>query len=185
LVGVRREGATPQRPVPRIVLTLQAVAGQPRRFTVTTDAQHRLPVAPNLLNRQFSVDAPDRVWMTDLTYVWTGQGWLYLAVVMDLLSRRIVGWAMRARLTQALALEALHAALVSRQPGPALLHHSDRGGQYASNAYQALLQRYGIQSSMSRAGDCWDNAVVEKFLRQPEDRTRAASPLSHADGRAG
>jgi transposase InsO family protein len=139
-------------------------AKQARRFTVTTDAQHGLPVAPNLLNRQFAVDAPDRVWMTDLTYLWTGEGWVYLAVVMDLFSRRIVGWAMQPRLTKAIALEALHGALVSRQPGPALLHHSDRGSQYASTAYQAVLQQHEIQCSMSRAGDCWDNAVVESFF---------------------
>lgn len=139
-------------------------AKQPRRFKVTTDARHAFPVAPNVLNRQFAVDVPDRVWMTDLTYIWTGQGWLYLAVVMDLFSRRIVGWAMRPWLTTAIGLEALQAALLTRRPPPALLHHSDRGGQYASGEYQTLLAQHRIQCSMSRAGDCWDNAVVESFF---------------------
>lgn len=135
-----------------------------RRFRGTTDSHHAHPVAANVLARQFAVARPNQVWAADLTYVPTDEGWVYLAVVLDLASRRVVGWAMRARLTQAVALDALHMALGQRRPSGGLLHHSDRGGQYASGAYQVLLARRGIQASMSRRGDVWDNAVVESFF---------------------
>ena len=135
-----------------------------RRFVVTTSSQHGYTVAPNLLARQFAVRAPNRVWMSDITYILTAYGWCYLAVVLDAYSRRVVGWAVSLQLNADLPLAALHRALASRRPGPGLLHHSDRGIQYASVAYQDTLRRYGIRCSMSRRGDCWDNAVVESFF---------------------
>ncbi len=135
-----------------------------RKFKATTNSKHSLPVAPNLLKRDFSAQRPDQVWASDITYIRTEEGWLYLSVVMDLYSRRIVGWAMRDRLTQELALDALQMALKSRRPVPGLIHHSDRGSQYAGHAYQKLLSCHGIRPSMSRKGDCYDNAVVESFF---------------------
>jgi putative transposase len=142
---------------------LQAKA--PRRFRVTTQSTHAQPVAANLLQRQFSVAVhrPNPVWVADLTYIPTGEGWLYLAVILDLASRRVVGWALRSRLDQELALTALRMALLQRE-GRGGLHHSDRGAQYASVAYQQLLTDAGFTISMSRRGDCWDNAVAESFF---------------------
>jgi transposase InsO family protein len=136
-----------------------------RRFRKTTDSDHTLPVAENLLDRNFSSLAPNQRWVTDITYVWTLEGWLYLAVVLDLFSRRIVGWAMDKTLkAETLTLRALHMALYGRQPDAGLLHHSDRGSQYACKDYQDLLDLRGITCSMSRRGNCWDNAVVESFF---------------------
>ena len=136
-----------------------------RRFRKTTDSDHTLPVAGNLLNRDFASSAPNQRWVTDITYVWTLEGWLYLAVVLDLYSRRIVGWAMDKRLeAENLTLRALHMSLFGRDPDPGLLHHSDRGSQYACKGYQKLLDLRGITCSMSRRGNCWDNAVAESFF---------------------
>jgi putative transposase len=134
------------------------------KWRVTTDSAHRLPVAANHLNRQFTVAAPNQVWAGDLTYIWTREGWLYLAILLDLYSRAVVGWAMGARLTEELTQHALQMALHRRQPKPGLLHHSDRGSQYAANAYQQRLRAAGIRGSMSRRGNCWDNACVESFF---------------------
>ena len=152
-----------------------------RRYRPTTDSGHADPVAPNLLARQFTVAAPNRVWASDVTYVWTREGWLYLAVILDLFSRRVVGWHLAPRLTRPLVLEALQAALRTRQPRPGWLHHSDRGSQYASRDYQSVLEQAGARCSMSRKGNCWDNAVVESFfhslkterIRHRHYRTRA------------
>ena len=135
-----------------------------RKWRATTDSAHRLPVAANALDRQFTVTAPNRVWAGDLTYVWTEAGWLYLAVVLDLYSRAVIGWAMGPRLTADLAQAALTMALWRRQPATGLLHHSDRGVQYASGDYQRLLADGGHRCSMSRKGNYWDNAVVESFF---------------------
>ena len=135
-----------------------------KKFKRTTDSNHNQPIAPNLLKRQFEVDRPDTVWCADITYLWTLQGWLYLAVVLDLYSRKIVGWAMSNRLTDPLVKEALSMAYWRRKPEKGLIHHSDRGSQYAGNDYQKLLEQYGMVCSMSRKGDCWDNAVVESFF---------------------
>jgi transposase InsO family protein len=121
-------------------------------------------VAENTLNRQFMVTQPNRVWAGDLTYVWTTEGWLYLAVILDLYSRLVVGWAMGTRLTVELAQHALTMALANRNPPAGLLHHSDRGSQYAATRYQRLLHKRGITPSMSRTGNCWDNACVESFF---------------------
>ena len=141
-----------------------------RRAPRTTDSTHAFPIAPNLLARRFAVDdangvaAVNRMWVSDITYVPTREGWLYLAVVLDLASRRVVGWAMRDTLAAELALEALHMALDQRHPAPGLVHHSDRGVQYACTAYRELLAAHGLAASMSRRGDCWDNAVAESFF---------------------
>jgi transposase InsO family protein len=135
-----------------------------RKYVVTTDSRHRLPVAENRLGRDFVANRPNRKWAADITYVRTAKGWLYLAVVMDLYSRRIVGWAMSRFIDARLARDALSMALQTRRPGPGLLHHSDRGAQYAAEAFQRQLERRGIVCSMSRKGDCWDNAPIESFF---------------------
>jgi transposase InsO family protein len=139
-------------------------AKRSRKFKVTTHSKHNYPVAPNLLNRQFEVSTPNAVWVSDITYIWTSEGWLYFAGVLDLYSRRIVGWSMSHRITEQLTLDALNQALLHRQPPSGLLHHSDRGRQYASDNYQKLLKTNRIVCSMSRKGDCWDNAVMESFF---------------------
>ncbi len=135
-----------------------------RRWVRTTDSRHTQPVAPNLLQRHFSPGQPNCTWATDITYVWTRQGWLYLAVVLDLFSRLVVGWAMGELIDRHLVLRALDMALKGRQPPRGLLHHSDRGSQYASEGYQRALAARGIECSMSRKGNCWDNAVAESFF---------------------
>ena len=137
---------------------------QRRRFKVTTDSAHDRPVAPNLLNRRFDVQQPNTVWCADITAIWTHGGWLYLAAVIDLYNRAVVGWATAAQMRTELASEALEMAVGRCRPGPGLIHHSDRGSQYAAHAYQEQLRRHGIVASMSRKGDCWDNAVMERFF---------------------
>jgi putative transposase len=140
------------------------VAIQRRKFKATTNSNHNWPVAPNLLERNFSVNEPNRIWVTDITYVWTWEGWLYLSFVLDLYSRGIVGLAMSERITDDLTQSALNQAIGRRNPQSGLIHHSDRGSQYASGDYQALLKKHEITPSMNRKGDCWDNAVAESFL---------------------
>jgi len=135
-----------------------------RKFVVTTDSAHEMPVAENLLDRDFTATEPNQKWAADITYLRTVEGWLYLAVVMDLFSRRIVGWAMSPSLRAPLVLDALEMALNHRCPQPGLVHHSDRGSQYASDAFGDLLGRHQIVCSMSRKGNCWDNAPVESFF---------------------
>jgi putative transposase len=135
-----------------------------RKFVHTTDSRHGLPVAANVLDRQFKPAAPDQAWVCDITYIRTRSGWLYLAAVLDLHSRRIVGWAMAPSMPAQLVCAALRMAIVSRQPKPGLLVHSDRGSQYASEAHTQLLAQHGLIASMSRKGNCWDNAVMERFF---------------------
>jgi transposase InsO family protein len=137
-----------------------------RRRLRTTDSAHDAPIAPNLLRQQFDVTgvALNRVWVSDITYVPTRDGWLYLAVVLDLASRRCVGWAMRDTLDAGLARSALEMAIVTRRPAPGLIHHSDRGSQYACAEYRRVLATHGMVASMSRKGNCWDNAVAESFF---------------------
>jgi putative transposase len=135
-----------------------------KTWRATTDSHHPWPVATNTLTRQFQIEQPNRVWAGDMTYVWTTEGWLYLAVVLDRYSRTVIGWAMGHRLTVDLAERALTMALTHRKPMARLLHHSDRGSQYAARRYQRLLGEHGITSSMSRTGHCWDNACVERFF---------------------
>lgn len=139
-------------------------AKQYKKFKVTTDSKHNLPVAPNLLNREFKVDAPDRVYVSDITYLWTKEGWLYLAVILDLYSRQVVGWSLNSRMTKKIIMDALRMAVWRRQPAPGVLFHSDRGSQYCSTDFQKMLNFYRMISSMSRKGDCWDNAVAESFF---------------------
>jgi transposase InsO family protein len=143
---------------------IRAVHSKRRRRVVTTQSRHNLPVAANVLNQEFTATLPNRKWVTDITYVPTREGWLYLAVVLDLFSRKVVGWAMDTQMTVELPLRALRMALHSRRPQPGLLHHSDRGSQYASYVYQAVLQSQAIQQSMSRTANCYDNAVMESFF---------------------
>ena len=150
--------------VARLMRGLGLAARRRRRFRRTTDSRHALPVAPNLLGRDFRATAPDRVWLADLTYIWTAEGWLYLAALLDLFTRRVVGWAMADHLGHELALAALDLAIARRRPAPGLVHHSDRGGQYAAHAYRQRLRRHGMLCSMSRRGDCWDNAPMERFF---------------------
>ena len=150
--------------VARLMREAGLVGTPRRRFRVTTQRDPRQAPAPNRLARQFAVAQPNRVWATDVTYCWTNEGWLYLAVLLDLASRRVVSWAAAPRLDRHLVLTALDRALARRRPAPGLLHHSDRGGEYTSGDYQARLAAHGIICSMSRRGDCWDNAVVESFF---------------------
>jgi transposase InsO family protein len=150
-----------------------------KRFKVTTDSKHSQPVAPNILGRKFDVKAPDRAWAGDITYLWTQAGWIYLAVIIDLYSRKVVGWSINRRMTTDLVTDALTMAVWRRKPPPGLIHHTDRGSQYASDAYQRELKKFGMICSMSRKGDCWDNAVVERFFRSlKSERTNHRSYLT-------
>ena len=135
-----------------------------KKYKVTTDSNHRQPVFENLLSRQFDVPNPDQVYASDVTYIWTREGWLYLAVVIDLFSRKVVGWSMSTRMKAQLVCDALRMAVWRRRPQAGLIHHSDRGSQYASKPFRQLLKAHGFRGSMSRKGDCWDNAVVESFF---------------------
>jgi putative transposase len=151
----------------RLALEVAAIHAESRgRYgsRCTTDAGHGMAIKGNLLARRFAVSVPNSGWVSDITYLWTLEGWLYLAVVLDLFSRRVVGWSLSERLERRLALDALGMALKQRLPSSGMLHHSDRGSQYASHEYQQLLAQYGILSSMSRSGNCWDNAVAESFF---------------------
>ena len=162
-----------------------------RRFKVTTDSKHDLPIAPNLLNREFTVAKPDRVWVGDITYIHTNEGWLFLAVVIDLFSRQVVGWSLRQDMSRDIVIDALRMAWFKRHPGKhaGLIFHSDRGSQYASKDFRDVLTEYGITPSMSRRANCWDNACSEslfgslkverlhgqifKTIRQAKDETMA------------
>lgn len=135
-----------------------------KKFKVTTDSRHSLPISDNILNRNFAVGEANKAWCTDITYVWTIEGWLYLAGVIDVGTRKIVGWAMGEQMSKRLVLSALDMAVKRQKPSPGLIIHSDRGSQYASKIYQRRLRRYGMKSSMSRKGDCWDNSVMESFF---------------------
>ncbi len=134
-----------------------------RKYKATTNANHSLPVHDNTLNQDFNVSAPNKVWVTDITYIATREGWLYLASVMDLFSRKIVGWSLGSRMTRELVIDALDQAYERRKPEPGLIHHSDRGSQYASTDYQEKLKQYKMIGSMSRKGNCYDNACIESF----------------------
>jgi putative transposase len=165
LRDLREEGHRVSRKrVARLMRDLGLEGRRKRRFRATTDSRHRFPVAPNVLMRDFDVAAPNTAWVTDITYLATLDGWLYLAVILDLFSRRVVGYAMSERIDRALVLEALGQALGQRPGVRDLIHHSDRGSQYASHDYRKALDQAGITCSMSRRGDCWDNAVVESFF---------------------
>ena len=149
-----------------------------RPFKATTDSKHRIPTAPNLLDRQFTTTGPNVAWVGDVTAILTMEGWLFLAVLIDLYSRRVVGWSTSEHNDTNLALAALHNARRSRRPGPGLLHHTDRGSPYASDAYQKALTAMGARASMSRKGNCWDNAVAESFFSSTKTELGIDKPLA-------
>jgi putative transposase len=152
--------------VERLMREHGIIGAMPKRLRVrTTDSRHEHSIAGNVLNREFSADRANQKWVSDITYIWTDEGWLYLASVMDLFSRRIVGWSMSDRIDQDLTLSAITMALQARQPATGLLHHSDRGSQYCATAYRQVLADWQITPSMSRKANCWDNAVIESWHR--------------------
>ncbi len=156
-----------------------------RRYKATTDSKHNLPVAPNLLDRNFQPSAPNQAWSADLTYIWTDEGWLYLAVVLDLFNREVVGWSIKPRMTADIVVDALTMAWFRRKPAPGLIHHSDRGSQYASHAFQTRLKEYGMVCSMSRKGNCWDNAPTESFFNSlKNERVHGARYSTRAEAEA-
>jgi putative transposase len=163
---LRAEGhAVSRKRVARLMRQHGIRARAPRRYRVcTTDSKHSLPVAENLLDQNFVADRPDHVWLADITYIPTAEGWLYLAVVLDLFTRKVVGWAMRDHLRAELTIAALTMAIQRRRPAAGLIHHSDRGSQYAAADYRDILQAAAIVQSMSRKGNCWDNAPMESFF---------------------
>jgi transposase InsO family protein len=157
-----------------------------RKYKATTQSRHNLPVAPNRLEQDFTARAPNRKWVSDITYLWTGEGWLYLAVVLDLYSRAVVGWSMGERINRDLVIQALTMAVWRRRPKAGLIVHSDRGSQYASNDYQKLLGQHDFLCSMSRKGDCYDNAAMESFfhslkVEQTEGKRYATREEAKAD----
>jgi transposase InsO family protein len=154
-----------QRRIGRLMRVNGIVAIRTRKYKVTTDSNHTLAVAPNLLDRDFSATAPNQKWAGDITYIWTSEGWLYLAVILDLYSRRIIGWAVSNRMKRDLAIRALDMAVALRQPPKGCIHHTDRGSQYCSHDYQKRLKKHGFKASMSGKGNCYDNAVVETFFK--------------------
>ena len=163
--ALRKKGIpASKRRVERTMRALGLQGCKRRRFRVTTKANPAHPVAANLLDRNFTADRPNQRWVTDISYVWTDEGWCYLAVILDLFSRAVVGWALETTLTTQLPLRALDMAVRRRVPGSSLLHHSDRGCQYTSQEYRRALDDLGIDVSMSRKGNCWDNAVAESFF---------------------
>jgi transposase InsO family protein len=169
--------------------TLMRQAGieckQRRRYCITTDSKHKRPAAKNVLNRAFDVQQPNCVWVSDITYLWTTEGWLYIAAVLDCFSRRVVGWAIAHHMRETLVLDALAMALSRRDNTGDLLHHSDQGKQYASKNYQTLLNAYGITASMSRKGNCWDNAVMERFWGSlKSERTDDRTYLTRAEAKS-
>jgi transposase InsO family protein len=163
---LRAQGQSVSRKRVERVMRRHGIRAQvPRRYRVcTTDSKHSLPIAANLLDRNFVADRPDRVWLADITYIPTGEGWLYLAVILDLFSRKVVGWAMRDHMRAELTIAALTMAIQRRRPVPGLTHHSDRGSQYATGDYRKVLQAATITQSMSRKANCWDNAPMESFF---------------------
>lgn len=153
-----------RRRIRRLMTQLSLSCKTKRKFRVTTDSKHQLPIAKNVLAREFTCCAPNRFYVGDITYIQTEEGWLYLAVVIDLFSRQVVGWAMDKRMTVELVNNALLMAIWSRKPSRGLIWHTDRGSQYASDSHRLILQEHGIMQSMSRKGNCWDNAVSESFF---------------------
>ncbi|TCG02018.1 transposase, partial [Paraburkholderia steynii] len=160
-------------------------ANHKRRYKVTTDSKHKLPVAPNLLDRQFDPDEPNQVFTSDITYIWTSEGWLYLAVVLDLFNREVVGWSLKEHMTADLVVDALVMAWFRRKPAAGAIHHSDRGSQYCSHAFQEKLREYGMRCSMSRKGNCWDNAPTESYFNSMKnERVYATRYATRAEAKA-
>jgi putative transposase len=139
---------------------------QKRRFKATTDSGYDLPVAPNLVGREFTVDSPNRVWVSDITFIWTMEGWIYLCIILDIFSQIAAGWATDSRITKDLPIKALAMAVMHRIPDPGLVFHSDRGVQYAADGFRKLIEEYQMVQSISRKGDCWDNACAESFFQR-------------------
>ena len=160
----RKNYHTSRRRIGKLMKKENLVCKTKKKFKATTNSKHDIPIAPNLLDRQFTVEKPNEVWVGDITYIWTAEGWLYLATVIDLFSRRVVGWSMNKRMTVDLVNDALLSAIWSRKPKKGLLWHTDRGSQYASSSHRKLLKDHGLVQSMSRKGNCWDNAVAESFF---------------------
>ncbi len=156
-VGHRRVGRLMRQNAISVVRT--------RKHKVTTDSKHKFNIAPNLLNRDFAADRPNQKWVVDISYIWTREGWLYLAVVLELYSRRVIGWAVSNRMKRDLAIRALNMAIALRRPPKGCIHHSDRGSQYCSHDYQKLLRLHGFKVSMSGKGNCYDNAAMETFFK--------------------
>ena len=188
--ALQKEGVAAGRyKVRRLMDRLGLDVRYPKRYQATTDSDHREAIAPNLLDRQFAVTEPNQVWATDITCVWTLAGWVYVAVVMDLFSRQIVGWAIDNHMRASLCVSALQMAFWRRKPDAGLLHHSDRGSQYASREYREHLAIMKMRQSMSRKGNCWDNAPTERFFRSLKHeqlnyekfRTQEAAKLSVID----
>jgi putative transposase len=188
--ALRKRGRRVGRKRVERLMRREGIAGKRRKkFCVTTDSRHVDPIAPNIVQRQFDAPVPNAVWVTDVTYVWTDEGWLYLAAILDLCSRRVVGWATSSNNDTQLALDALKRAKGSRTPLIGLVHHSDRGSVYASEAYRDALKTFGAVASMSRKGDCWDNAVAESFfatikgemIDDEEFETRAEANVAISD----
>jgi putative transposase len=190
LRALRKEGKrVGKKRVERLMRREGIAAKKRKKFCITTDSRHEDPIAPNVLERDFAVALPNAAWVTDVTYVWTLEGWLYLAAILDLCSRRVVGWATSAHNDRELALDALARAESARKPSAGLIHHSDRGSVYASGDYRRALRTLGAVASMSRKGDCWDNAVAESFFAtikgemvdHSEFQTRAEATAAIAD----
>ena len=162
---LRRRGFPASKPrVEKLMRENGIRARHQRRYKATTDSKHGLPVADNLLDRNFTPTASNQVWSSDITYLWTDEGWLYLAIVLDLFNREVVGWSLKPRMTTDIVTDALTMAWFRRRPATGLIHHSDRGSQYASHAFQDKLAEYGMLCSMSRKGNCWDNAPTESWF---------------------
>jgi putative transposase len=179
-----REGlAVSRKRVARLMREAGLKAKGKRKYKPTTDSNHSLPVAPNLLHRDFHAERPDAVWVSDITYIWTRQGWMYLAAILDLYARKVVGWSLAERMTASLVCDALDSAVRLRRPPPDLVFHSDRGSQYASHVFRRRLARHRMRQSMSRRGNCWDNAVAESFfatLKKELVRNRAFDTRAQA-----
>jgi putative transposase len=163
--------------IERLMRENEIRARHKRRYKVTTDSKHALPVAENLLARNFTPAAPNQVWTSDITYLWTDEGWLYLAIVLDLFNREVVGWALKPRMTTDIVTDALTMAWFRRRPASGVMHHSDRGSQYASKAFQDKLKEFGMTCSMSRKGNCWDNAL-RCTVNSGHVRFKQPAPLS-------
>jgi len=162
--------------VERLMREMGLQGRHPKRFRTTTDSSHGRPVPENLLQRNFQMSRPNGAWVSDITYLNVGSSFIYLAVVIDLFSRRVVGWSISETLTAEFACQALMTALIRRRPEAGLIHHSDRGVQYTSGAYRSILRRHGVRESMSRKGDCWDNAVAESFFATLERELESRGP---------
>lgn len=180
---LHRRGFPASKPrVERLMRENGIRARHKRRYKATTDSKHSLPVADNLLDRNFTPSAPNQAWTSDITYLWTDEGWLYLAIVLDLFNREVVGWSLKPCMTADLVTDALTMNWFRRRPAPGLMHHSDRGSQYASHAFQAKLSEYGMKCSMSRKGNCWDNASTVSWVNSFKNERVFGERFATRDG---